>query len=113
MQNPMAANGMHPAGNDPDEIQLRKLINDSDFFFALEQNPAKIGTFVSSQIVVFENGYRNNGWQEFRDYHLMVIQTAKCLSPWQSFFTSKSKIFQQRHVEFIGILRKRDLLAIR
>lgn len=31
----------------------------------------KIERLVSVDIVVFENGYRNNGWQDFRDHHLI------------------------------------------
>jgi ketosteroid isomerase-like protein len=49
------------AQTDSDEAPVRKLI--SEFESALARKDiAKIGSFVSPQIVVFENGYRNNGW---------------------------------------------------
>lgn len=35
-----------------------------------ERNLPKIGALVSPEIVVFENGHRNNGWDDFRDHHL-------------------------------------------
>jgi len=36
-----------------------------------EKNLDKIGALVSADIVVFENGYRNDGWPDFRDHHLI------------------------------------------
>lgn len=30
-----------------------------------------VGRLVSPDIVVFENGYRNDGWADFRDHHLV------------------------------------------
>lgn len=42
------------------------------FEAALEaKDIGKIERLVSVDIVVFENGYRNNGWQDFRDHHLI------------------------------------------
>ena len=42
------------------------------FEAALEaKDLAKIEKLVSTGIVVFENGYRNDGWQDFRDHHLI------------------------------------------
>src|SRR6266568_4444249 len=29
------------------------------------------GALQTHDIVVFENGHRNDGWQDFRDYHLL------------------------------------------
>ena len=58
------------AQTDSDETQVRKLIN--EFESALERKDiGKIEGFVSPQIVVFENGYRNDGWRDFRDNHLI------------------------------------------
>ena len=43
----------------------------SDFETALQARTVeKIENLVSPEIVVFENGYRNEGWQDFRDRHL-------------------------------------------
>ena len=53
-----------------DETQVRKLINEFESALA-QKDIAKIGSFLSPQIVVFENGYRNDGWQDFRDNHLI------------------------------------------
>ena len=51
------------------ETEVRKVI--TDFEDALQKKDiAKIGDMVSPQIVVFENGYRNDGWEDFRDHHL-------------------------------------------
>jgi ketosteroid isomerase-like protein len=42
------------------------------FEAALEMKDLEgLGKLVSPDIVVFENGYRNNGWQDFRDHHLI------------------------------------------
>lgn len=42
------------------------------FEAALEaKDLAKIEKLVSPGIVVFENGYRNDGWEDFRDHHLI------------------------------------------
>ena len=58
------------AQTDSDETQVRKLINEFEAASA-QKDIAKIESFVSMQIVVFENGYRNDGWQDFRDNHLI------------------------------------------
>jgi len=58
------------AQTDSDETQVRKLINEFESALA-RKDIAKIGGFASPQIVVFENGYRNDGWQDFRDNHLI------------------------------------------
>jgi ketosteroid isomerase-like protein len=58
------------AQTDSDETQVRKLINEFESALA-RKDIAKIGGFVSPQIVVFENGFRNDGWQDFRDNHLI------------------------------------------
>ncbi len=58
------------AQRDSDETQVRKLINEFESALA-QKDIAKIGGFVSPQIVVFENGYRNDGWPDFRDNHLI------------------------------------------
>lgn len=55
---------------DSDESQVRKVISEFESALAAK-DIAKIGTLVSAQIVVFENGYRNDGWQDFRDHHLI------------------------------------------
>ena len=54
------------AQTDSDETQVRKLINEFESALA-QKDIAKIESFVSPQIVVFENGYRNDGWRDFRD----------------------------------------------
>ena len=54
----------------PDEAEVRKVI--ADFESALQKKDiVKIGDLVSTHIVVFENGYRNDGWEDFRDHHLI------------------------------------------
>ena len=58
------------AQTDSDETQVRKVINEFESALA-QKDVAKIGNFVSPEIVVFENGYRNQGWQDFRDNHLI------------------------------------------
>lgn len=58
------------AQTDSDETQVRKLINQFESALA-QKDTAKVGRFVSPKIVVFENGYRNDGWQDFRDNHLI------------------------------------------
>ena len=53
-----------------DEAEVRKII--TDFESALQNKDlVKIEDLVSPQIVVFENGYRNDGWEDFRDHHLV------------------------------------------
>ncbi len=58
------------AQTDSDDIQVRKLINEFESALA-RKDIAAVGSLVSPQIVVFENGYRNDGWQDFRDNHLI------------------------------------------
>ena len=58
------------AQTDSDETQVRKLINEFESALA-RKDIATVGSFVSPHIVVFENGYRNDGWQDFRDNHLI------------------------------------------
>jgi ketosteroid isomerase-like protein len=42
------------------------------FEVALQQHDVQtIEALVSADIVVFENGHRNDGWQDFRDHHLL------------------------------------------
>lgn len=50
--------------------QVRTVI--AAFEASLEaKDVTKIEGLVSADIVVFENGYRNNGWLDFRDHHLI------------------------------------------
>lgn len=52
-----------------DQREVRSVI--SDFENALQtRSVEKIESLVSPDIVVFENGYRNEGWRDFRDRHL-------------------------------------------
>ena len=52
-----------------EQREVRSVI--SDFENALQiRSVEKIENLVSPDIVVFENGYRNEGWQDFRDRHL-------------------------------------------
>lgn len=58
------------AQTETDQRKVRSVI--SEFEKALQtRSVEKIETLVSSDIVVFENGYRNNGWPDFRDRHLV------------------------------------------
>lgn len=51
------------------ESEVRRLV--MSFERALtERSLVKVGSLVSPDIVVFENGHRNNGWEDFRDNHL-------------------------------------------
>ena len=44
----------------------------SEFEKALQtRSIEKIESLVSADIAVFENGYRNDGWSDFRDRHLV------------------------------------------
>lgn len=36
-----------------------------------DRDPAKIESLVAEDLVVFENGHRNEGWADFRDNHLV------------------------------------------
>ena len=52
-----------------DQREVRNVI--SAFENALQtRSVEEIESLVSPDIVVFENGYRNEGWQDFRDRHL-------------------------------------------
>ena len=52
------------------EAEVRNII--SRFETALQQrNLPAIEELVAPDIVVFENGHRNDGWQDFRDHHLL------------------------------------------
>jgi len=52
------------------ETEVRNVI--SRFEMALQQHDLQaIEELVSPDIVVFENGHRNDGWQDFRDHHLL------------------------------------------
>jgi len=58
------------AQTEADQTEVRSVIG--EFEKALQtQSLEKIETLVSSDIVVFENGYRNDGWSDFRDHHLV------------------------------------------
>jgi ketosteroid isomerase-like protein len=57
------------AQTDADQTEVRSVI--SEFEKALQTRSIdKIESLVLPDIVVFENGYRNDGWPEFRDRHL-------------------------------------------
>jgi len=52
------------------EEEVRNVI--SRFEVALQKHDVQvIEELVSRDIVVFENGHRNDGWQDFRDHHLL------------------------------------------
>lgn len=62
-------NGTAQSGRDS-EAEVRNII--SRFETALQQHDVQgIEALVASDIVVFENGHRNDGWQDFRDRHLL------------------------------------------
>lgn len=55
---------------DPDEAGVKGVIQ--QFQQALEhRDVAAIEALVSSDVVVLENGHRNQGWADFRDNHLI------------------------------------------
>lgn len=61
--------GIAQSGRDS-EAEVRKII--TRFERALQQHDVEgIGALVAPDIVVFENGHRNDGWQDFRDHHLL------------------------------------------
>lgn len=61
--------GIAQGGRDS-EAEVRNIIG--RFETALEQHDVQgIEELVAPDIVVFENGHRNNGWQDFRDRHLL------------------------------------------
>jgi|GEM_PF-5304054 len=52
------------------EADVREVIN--RFEAGLQQHDLRaIETVVAPDIIVFENGRRNDGWQDFRDHHLL------------------------------------------
>jgi hypothetical protein len=56
-----------PSQGGVDEAQVQAI---SEFESALAQKDiVKLGELVSPHIVVLENGYRNDGWQDFQDHH--------------------------------------------
>ena len=58
------------AQTEADQTEVRSVI--SEFEKALQtRSIEKIESLVSADIVVFENGYRNDGWADFRDRHLI------------------------------------------
>ena len=60
----LAQNGREP------ETEVRDVI--TRFEAALEKHDLQaIEALVSTDIVVFENGHRNDGWRDFRDRHLL------------------------------------------
>lgn len=53
-----------------EQREVRNVI--SDFENALQtRSIEKIESLVSADVAVFENGYRNDGWVDFRDRHLV------------------------------------------
>lgn len=55
---------------DPGETAVKGVIQ--QFQQALERHDvAALEALVSADLVVFENGYRNDGWADFRDNHLI------------------------------------------
>ena len=53
-----------------DQTEVRSVI--TEFEKALQtRSIEKIESLVSADVVVFENGYRNDGWSDFRDRHLV------------------------------------------
>jgi len=58
------------AQTEADQTEVRSVI--SEFEKALQtRSLEKIESLVSSDVAVFENGYRNDGWPDFRDRHLV------------------------------------------
>jgi ketosteroid isomerase-like protein len=61
--------GIAQSGRDS-EAEARSII--SRFEAALQRHDLQgIEALVSPDIVVFENGHRNDGWEDFRDHHLL------------------------------------------
>lgn len=61
--------GLAQSGLDS-EAEVRNII--SCFETAIQRHDMLgIEALVSPDIVVFENGHRNDGWQDFRDHHLL------------------------------------------
>ena len=58
------------AQTEADQTEVRSVI--TEFEKALQtRSIEKIESLVSADVVVFENGYRNDGWSDFRDRHLV------------------------------------------
>ena len=58
--------GQNPAP----EAEVRKVIEQFEQGLA-ERNLAKIEPLMAGDMVAFENGHRKDGWQDFRDNHLV------------------------------------------
>ena len=57
------------SGREP-ETDVREVI--AQFEAALQKHDLQaIEALVSPDLVVFENGHRNDGWQDFREHHLL------------------------------------------
>jgi len=52
------------------ETEVRRVIQQFEQGLA-ERNLAKIEPLMAPDMVAFENGHRNDGWQDFRDDHLV------------------------------------------
>ncbi|HYH00221.1 MAG TPA: nuclear transport factor 2 family protein [Terriglobales bacterium] len=67
----------------PDTMAVRKVI--TQFHQALEtRNLKAIESLVATDLVVFENGHRNDGWADFRDNHLIPeMQEPASMSQWE------------------------------
>jgi len=65
-----AVSVMAAAQAEADQTEVRSVI--TEFEKALQtRSIEKIERLVSADVVVFENGYRNDGWSDFRDRHLV------------------------------------------
>lgn len=66
----VAVNPLLAPASDTPEVAVRHVIQ--KFQEALDRHDVgAIGELVSPDIVVLENGHRNNGWADFRDNHLL------------------------------------------
>ena len=67
----LAAVGVTAAAQtEADQTEVRSVV--SEFEKALQtRSIEKIESLVSADVAVFENGYRNDGWADFRDRHLV------------------------------------------
>ena len=66
----LAATSTAVLAADPADTEVKNIIQ--RFQQELElHDVAAIGALVSPDIVVLENGHRNNGWADFRDNHLI------------------------------------------
>ena len=52
------------------EVEVRRVITQFEQGLA-DHNLAKIEPLMAPDMVAFENGHRNDGWQDFRDNHLV------------------------------------------